>query len=600
MSNAPKLRTRRPTGKPPWPMFCIAGAEKTGKSYGVALFSSSDLIDRTFYLELGEGAADQYGAIPGARYEIVEHDGTFTSILEQTQAAVAEPRPNGKPHCFAVDSITELWDLLSDEAQAKANARAAAKAAQAKRPAPAEDVQITMDLWNEAKKKWRRFLDVLRVYDGPVLLLARLELVATVENGKPTDRREWKIRAEKNLAYECDAIVKIYAPQSAFLTGVRSTVVQVPPGSELPLPQFTVDGLLRRMGLDAEGATAPRSYTAPRAVVDEQAAAEPERQAQRERGRSEDEWTTAGPALATDTQLGQLAAALVQVRGATSIEAQRTALAQILGPDVNLDERLSRPNVERALSALRSEVEQQEKLDAQDARKAERTAETAPAGERATPAPSPLVPLVTPYQVREVGKLLHTKRNQNQKAWNDILSTLTRRPITHPSQLTQAEARTIVETLTAEPDLGAQQPATGPTPADPVASNGKQRAMHALFREKGIGDDDKHAFITRVLGHDIETMARITRSQCEAVLRALNTGEVPPAAVNVAPAEEGFNILDALDQMIQDVRSETTFVETQQAIDAEQQRGEISAKAAQGLRERLAKHVQGEPAGVAG
>lgn len=306
-----------------------------------------------------------------------------------------------------------------------------------------------------------------------------------------------------------------------------------------------------------------------------------------------------GPALATDAQLGQLADALVQVRGATSTEAQRTALAQILGPDVDLDVRLSRPNVERALSALRREVEQQEKLDAQDARKAERAAETAPAGEWATPAPSPMVPVATGEQITQIAQLLAVKRNPNQAAWNLIVSSMVRRQIDDVRTLTKAEATRIVETLTAEPDLGAQQAATGPTPADPVASNGKQRAMHALFREKGIGDDDKHAFITRVLGHDIETMARITRSQCEAVLKALNTGEVPPAAVNVAPAEEGFNILDALHQMILDVRSETTFVETQQAIDAEQQRGEISAEAAQGLRERLAKHVETLQTGAA-
>lgn len=288
----PTLTTRRPTGLPPHPMLLVAGVEKAGKSYGAALFSSSDLIDRTFYIEVGEGAADQYGAIPGVRYEIVEHDGTFKGIANAAWAATQQPRGD-RPHAIVIDNVTEVWDLLTEEAQAKANRRAAAKAAERKKPAPAEDVQITMDLWNEAKKKWRRFLEVLRVYDGPVVLLARLELVAVMDGNAPAKdgAREWKIRAEKNLPYEVDAIVKMTAPQQAALTGVRSTVVQVPPGSELPLPQFTIDGLLRRMGLGEPGATAPRSYTAPRAVLDDSAT---ERPAQRQQpsGPQTDQWST--------------------------------------------------------------------------------------------------------------------------------------------------------------------------------------------------------------------------------------------------------------------------------------------------------------------
>lgn len=264
MTEIPTLVTRRPTGKVPYPMLCIAGVEKAGKSYGAALFSASDLIDRTFYIELGEGAADQYGEIANVRYEIVPHDGSYEDIARVVHAATLQPRENGKPHCIVIDSATELWDLVTDEQQLKANQRAAAKAIEKNQPEPTDEAQITMDLWNVAKKKWRKIIDMLRVYDGPVLLLTRLELVSVMQNGKPTTEREWKIRAEKNLAFECDGIVKMYAPQVAKLSGLRSTRLQIPPGSELPLPGFTVDGLLRRMGLDGTVAMAPRSYTAPR------------------------------------------------------------------------------------------------------------------------------------------------------------------------------------------------------------------------------------------------------------------------------------------------------------------------------------------------
>ena len=307
MSEAAPFRTRPPTGKPPWPMLLIAGVEKCGKSYGGALFSSSDLIDRTFWIEIGEGAADQYGSIPGARYEIVEHDGTYQAIGRAIWLATQQPR-NGRPHAIVIDSITELWDLLADEAQVKANRRAAAKAAEKKQAAPTDDVQITMDLWNEAKKRWRKILEILRTYDGPVILMARLELVTVMTSaGKPTTEREWKIRAEKNLPFEADAIVKMVAPQTAALTGVRSTVLQVPPGKDLPLPNFTIDELLRRMGLDAVGATSPREYIAPRVDMAELAAEPPaERRMERQprnAGPQDDEWTNPAPTVDVPHQL---------------------------------------------------------------------------------------------------------------------------------------------------------------------------------------------------------------------------------------------------------------------------------------------------------
>jgi hypothetical protein len=257
MSAVPELKTRRPTGKPPWPMILLAGAEKCGKSYSAAAFSASDLIDRTFWIEIGEGAADQYGALPGARYEIVEHDGTYQSIGRAIYAATMQPRgPEGKPHAIVIDSMTELWDLLSDEAQAAANRR--------KNKGPDGEAQITMDLWNVAKKRWRRVIDLLRTYDGPVILTSRLEQVAVMApNGQPTTAKTLKIRSEKNLAYEVDAIVQIPEPRQYQLTGVRSVRWNRAPGEAMDLPDFTVDGLLRRLGLDEVGATHVRSYTAP-------------------------------------------------------------------------------------------------------------------------------------------------------------------------------------------------------------------------------------------------------------------------------------------------------------------------------------------------
>lgn len=300
MPDVPELKTRKPTGKPPWPMVLLAGVEKSGKSYAGAAFSASELIDRTFWVEIGEGAADQYGALPGARYEIVEHDGSYLGIGRALRAATLQPRPDGKTHAIVLDSVTELWDLLAEEAQAAANERAKRNG----KAVPPEGVQITMDLWNAAKKRWRHVVDLLRTYDGPVILTARLEQVTIMDaKGSPTTAKDWKVRAEKNLPFECDVVVKMPVPGTAILTGARSLRLRT--GTGLEVDDFSLEKLMLSLGLDA-ASTSARTYVAPRA---EQAAPAPEPppagQLQRSRGQQPaDEWSTpadAAPPAAPET-----------------------------------------------------------------------------------------------------------------------------------------------------------------------------------------------------------------------------------------------------------------------------------------------------------
>jgi hypothetical protein len=240
------LKTRKPTGKAPWPFLLIAGAEKAGKSYAAAQASSSDKIDRTFWIEVGEGAADQYGSL--GRYEIVEHDGTAKAIHQAIHDASAIK--SEKPNLIVIDSMTELWDLFVDEQQQIANQRK-----------NKDDAAITMDQWNVAKKRWRSIIDALRAHTGPVIVTARLEQVVMMdEKGKPTTDKTWKVRAEKNLPFEVDAIVEIPRPRKVFLTGVRSLRLEIKPGGHEPFPDFTVDALWDKLELTD---TAPRNYVAP-------------------------------------------------------------------------------------------------------------------------------------------------------------------------------------------------------------------------------------------------------------------------------------------------------------------------------------------------
>src|SRR3712207_7265593 len=52
-----------------WPCILLEGEEKAGKSWALAQFSASDKIGMLYWIDLNEGAGDEYGAIPGAKYE---------------------------------------------------------------------------------------------------------------------------------------------------------------------------------------------------------------------------------------------------------------------------------------------------------------------------------------------------------------------------------------------------------------------------------------------------------------------------------------------------------------------------------------------------
>ena len=266
------LKTRKPTGKPPWPILLIAGIEKSGKSYAAAAASASKLIGRTLWVPVGEDDPDELGGIDGARFEIVEHDGTWAGIMTAVRGAVAEPDVDGKPTLIVVDSMSREWDLLSDMAQVMANRREAKRQQRSRTPSEGDEVRIGMDLWNLVKSRHAALLDVLRDHDGPVLLTARLERTTIMDDaGQPTKQKDYKVKAEKSLVFDVGAVVMLPERGKAWITGVRSLRWTAEAGERVDAPDFTVAGLWERMGLleDAK-ATAPRQWTShdPQAAVD--------------------------------------------------------------------------------------------------------------------------------------------------------------------------------------------------------------------------------------------------------------------------------------------------------------------------------------------
>lgn len=237
------LQTRRPTGLPSWPILLLAGREKAGKSWAAVAASASDLIGRTLYIGIGEDDPDEYALIPGADFEIVQHDGTYPGILQAVTEAAAEPHGD-KPTMLIVDSMTRLWNLIGDNMQAIANTRA-----RGRRNANG-DYTISADLWNVAANQWADVMDALRDHRGPVIVTARLDPVTVMENGQPTTQKEWKIQGHKSLPFDATAIVEMRERGHFLLTGVKSARVQLP--APEVLKTFTVDALWERLGL-AEG-----------------------------------------------------------------------------------------------------------------------------------------------------------------------------------------------------------------------------------------------------------------------------------------------------------------------------------------------------------
>ncbi|MEB4614033.1 AAA family ATPase [Leucobacter sp. M11] len=246
--------TRKPTGLPSWPVLLLAGREKTGKSYQAAAASASELVGRTFWVGFGEKDPDEYGAIPGARFEIVDHNGTLADMAAAIRWAAVQPAEDGKPNLLVLDSATLVWDTLKDKATFLATKRGSTDRN--------GEVVVGMDLWNKVNQEWAGVLTAVRSHKGPVILTARLDTVAVIgANGKPTTAKTEKVKGQRSLAYDVDAIVEMPERGIATLTGARSVIHKLPARTDLPeFDKGGVDWLWRKLGLDRHQVAQP-TYT---------------------------------------------------------------------------------------------------------------------------------------------------------------------------------------------------------------------------------------------------------------------------------------------------------------------------------------------------
>lgn len=268
------LKTRKPTGVPPWPLILIEGPEKSGKSWAAAEFTASDKISAAYWLDLGEGAADEYIAIPGAKYEVIDHDGTWLDIITQVREVQKLAEQSDLPVVLVIDSMTNEWDMLKDWTSQRARESKFAKRKLAEDPNA--DIKPSMNLWNDAGDRHYQLMRILMRFPGIVIMTARGKETAALDaDGRPIEKaRDYRVEGHKNLPYDASVWIRLSRDDHPQVIGCRSVKAGVKPGVDRPIrrPDLTLEHVVFDiLGLDPKKSQ-PRDMTD--LVTDEKALAD--------------------------------------------------------------------------------------------------------------------------------------------------------------------------------------------------------------------------------------------------------------------------------------------------------------------------------------
>lgn len=228
------IRSRKPTGIAPWPLVLIEGGEKTGKSYAAAQFTTCDKLGQCYWIDLGEGSADEYAAIPGADYLIVDHDGSWHDILGQVTEIYNAAAESEKPVVLIIDSMTAEWDLLKDWASKRA--RESKYAQRQLREDPNAEIKPSMNLWNDAYDRHHQLMRLLMTFPGIVVMTARGKDVAALDSdGKPIpNSRDYRVEGHKTLPFDASVWVRLSREEPPTVIGCRSVHSGIRPGVDRP------------------------------------------------------------------------------------------------------------------------------------------------------------------------------------------------------------------------------------------------------------------------------------------------------------------------------------------------------------------------------
>ncbi|AXQ64981.1 RecA-like DNA recombinase [Mycobacterium phage Renaud18] len=240
------LKTRKPTGVPNWPMVLIEGPDSVGKSYQAAQFTGCNKTGQAYWLDVGEGAADEYINVPGADYLILDHDGSWQDILQQVREAATAAEGSDKPAVLVVDSMSNIWDMLKSWVNNRARNSKNGKRILA--ADPDAEIKPAPNLWNDANDRHHQFMNLLTRFPGIVILTAKgKETMAVDAEGRPVQgAKDYSVEANKNLPFRVNAHVRLSRDDPPMVVSFRSATNGLRPGVDRPqrYPDFTLEALI--------------------------------------------------------------------------------------------------------------------------------------------------------------------------------------------------------------------------------------------------------------------------------------------------------------------------------------------------------------------
>lgn len=249
---APRLR--KPTGVPNWPLILLEGPAQVGKSYQAAQFTGSDKTSKAYWLDLGEGAADEYSKVPGADYMVVEHDGTWRDIISQLIEVRDEAlaSKDKKPPVLVVDSMSNLWDMLKNWVNNRA--RSSKHNKRVLESDPDAEIKAAPNLWNDAADRHAQFINALTSFPGIVIMTAKgKETMAVDSDGRPIpNAKDYSVEGHKSLPFAANVHVRLSREDPPLVVSFRSATNGLRPGVDKPkrYPEFTIEDLVfNTMGL---------------------------------------------------------------------------------------------------------------------------------------------------------------------------------------------------------------------------------------------------------------------------------------------------------------------------------------------------------------
>jgi len=266
------LRTRQPTGVASWPMVLLEGPDSVGKSYQAAQFTGCDKTGQAYWLDIGEGAADEYINVPGADYLILEHDGSWSDIINQIREASAAEAKSDLPAVLIVDSASNVWDMLKTWTDTRARSSRNGKKLLA--ADPDAEVSASPNLWNDANARHHAFVKALQEFPGIVVLTARgKETIAMDKDGRPIpNAKDYSVEVNKYLPFRVSAHVRLSRDDSPQVVSFRSATNGLRPGVDKP--QRYDDFTLEHLVFDVMGLKTAQSKPVTELVTDELALAD--------------------------------------------------------------------------------------------------------------------------------------------------------------------------------------------------------------------------------------------------------------------------------------------------------------------------------------